>query len=236
MKSRKGIFITIDGIDGAGKTTQKKLLVRKIRKLGLPIKEIKFPQYNKRSAWQIKQYLNGFFGKLDEVNPYFASLLYADDRLEAKPTIEAWLKSGVVIISDRYAAANAGHQGGKIVNPKKRKCYLNWLWETEFRVNRIPMPDINIILWVSPTIAYKLIFRKEKRGYLKKGRIRDGHERDLGHLRRAAASYKWLAKQDPRHFIIINCMKDERLLTPEEIHLKIWKKVGPVITNSKKYR
>lgn len=228
MKKR-GIFIALEGTDGAGKKTQKEFLVRRLKKDGRPVKEISFPQYDKPSAWQIAQYLNGFFGKPDKVNPYFASLLFADDRREARSKIEEWLKEGYAVIADRYVASNAGHQGGKIIDPRERKRYLQWLWKTEFEVNQIPRPDINMVLWVPPGIAQKNIAKKGKRGYLKKGHRRDGHERDLSHLKRAAASYRWLAKNDPRHFRLVECMKGRRLCSPEEIHERIWTIVKPIL-------
>lgn len=219
---RRGVFITIDGIDGSGKTTQNDLLIARLQKSGIALKKIKFPQYHQSSAWQIEQYLNGFFGPLDGVDPYFASILYADDRKEASHKIRKWLKSGFLVLADRYVTANAGHQGGKITDSKKRKRYLGWLLKTEFEINKIPIPDINIILWVPPALAHKLIFLKNRRSYLKKRSKRDGHERNLSHLKRAAASYIWVAKRDPKHFELVNCMRNGKLLSPEEIHEKIW--------------
>ena len=226
---KRGPFIALEGTDGTGKKTQMKLLVRRLKKEGYPVRKISFPQYRKPSAWQIERYLNGFFGKPDKVDPYFASLLYADDRREARPRIEEWLGQGFTVVSDRYAASNAGHQGGKIANPRERKRYLEWLWQTEFKVNRIPVPDINIVLWLSPSLSQRLILKKGARRYLKKGRKRDGHERDLAHLRRAASSYQWLVRQDPKHFRKVACTKSKRLLLPQEVHEKIWGLVKPLL-------
>ena len=229
-RKKKGVFIALEGTDGTGKKTQKDLLVERLKKEGCRVEEISFPQYGKPSAWQIEQYLNGFFGKPDNVDPYFSSLLYAADRREAKPKIEAWLKNGAVVISDRYAASNAGHQGGKIADAKKRKRYLEWLWQTEFKVNKIPVPDLNVILWVSPAVSQKLISQKSPRAYLKHGRKKDGHERDLQHLKRAAASYQWLALENPKRFRLLSCMKGRALAPKEEIHERIWKIVRPLLS------
>ncbi|MFY9461914.1 MAG: hypothetical protein WAP51_01795 [Candidatus Sungiibacteriota bacterium] len=229
----RGVFIALEGTDGTGKKTQKDLLLKRLKKDGYKVAEISFPQYGKPSAWQIEQYLNGFFGKPDAVDPYFSSLLFAADRREAKPTIEQWLKEYDVVISDRYAASNAGHQGGKITDPKKRKRYLEWLWKTEFEVNKIPIPDLNVVLYVTPSVSQKNILKKASRSYLKKGSRRDGHERDLAHLKRAAASYRWLVKQNPKHFRLTNCMKGAHLASPEEIHEKIWTLVRPLLKKSR---
>lgn len=221
MKKR-GIFIAIEGTDGTGKKTQTDLLMRRLRRAGCRVKKISFPRYGTPSAWQIEQYLNGFFGKSDTINPYFASLLYAADRREAKETIQGWLKKGYIVIADRYAASNAGHQGGKIKNPRERRRFLQWLWKTEFEVNGIPKPDLNIILMLSPRITQRLIQKKNPRAYITKGRKRDGHERDLRHLTRASASYRWIANIDPRHFKIVDCELKSGICPPELIYEKIW--------------
>ena len=232
MKKR-GVFIALEGTDGTGKKTQTKLLVRRLKKKDYKVAEISFPQYGKSSAWQIEQYLNGFFGKPNSIDPYFSSLLFAADRREAKPQIEQWLEEYDVVLSDRYAASNAGHQGGKISDPKKRKRFLEWLWTTEFGVNKIPMPNLNIVLHATPSASQKNILKKASRGYIKKGRRRDGHERDLAHLNRAAASYGWLIKQDPKRFRLINCMKGAHLASPEKIHEKIWTLIEPLLKKSR---
>lgn len=224
-----GVFIAIEGTDGTGKKTQAELLIKRLKKEGYGVRRISFPQYGKPSAWQIEQYLNGFFGKPDTIDPYFSSLLFAADRREAKPVIQRWLKECDVVLSDRYAASNVGHQGGKISDPKKRKRFLEWLWKTEFKVNKIPIPDLNIVLYVTPSVSQKNVLKKARRGYLKKGSRRDGHERDLAHLKRAAASYKWLVKQNPKHFRLMNCMKGGRLETPQAIHEKIWIAILPIL-------
>src|SRR3989344_5541117 len=124
MKKR-GIFIAIEGTDGTGKKTQTEFLMRRLHREGYPVKKISFPRYGTPAAWQIEQYLNGFFGKPDTINPYFSSLLYAADRREAKETIHYWLKKGSIVVADRYAASNAGHQGGKMKNPRERPRFLS---------------------------------------------------------------------------------------------------------------
>jgi dTMP kinase len=54
----KGKFIVIDGTDGSGKKTQTDLLVERLKKEGYAVEKIDFPQYGKKSAGPVEDYLN----------------------------------------------------------------------------------------------------------------------------------------------------------------------------------
>jgi len=75
----KGKFIVIDGTDGSGKATQTELLVQKLKQQGYEVEVADFPQYGKKSATLVEEYLNGNFGSAKEVGPYRGSIFYAVD-------------------------------------------------------------------------------------------------------------------------------------------------------------
>jgi len=107
---------------------------------------------------------------------------------------------------------------------------LKWLYELEYKIFGIPKPDITFILKTSPVFSRKLspkITDKEKKRkrelYLGKKK-RDIHEKDLDHLTLALQSYLEAAKEFPKDFEIIECLENNKLLSPEIIHQKIWKK------------
>lgn len=164
---KKGKFIVIDGTDGSGKATQMKLLVKELRKKGYKVEVFDFPQYGKKSAGLVEEYLNGKYGSAQDVGPYRGSIFYACDRYAASFKIRKFLEEGKIVISNRYVTANMGHQGGKIKNPKERKRYFNWLYDLEYRIFEIPKPDLNIILHVDAAIAQKLVDNKGVRNYIK---------------------------------------------------------------------
>lgn len=56
---KKGLFIVLDGTDGSGKATQTKLLAKKLRREGYKVEKIDFPQYGRKSAALVEEYLNG---------------------------------------------------------------------------------------------------------------------------------------------------------------------------------
>lgn len=225
---KKGKFIVVEGIDGSGKGEQFKLLLRRLQKEGFKIATFDFPQYGKPSAFFVERYLNGRYGTLKEVGPYKASIFYALDRFDVGPKIKNWIDSGRVVVSNRYVPSNMGHQGAKIENVGERKKYLRWVHDFEYGIMGIPKPNASVILHVPANIAYYLIGKKRSRKYLG-GKQRDIHEGSIEHLQRAERTYLEMAKMFPKDFVIVECVKNNKLLTIGEIHEKIWKEVKKIL-------
>jgi len=227
---KKGVFIVIDGTDGSGKATQTKLLAENLEKSGCKIKTIDFPQYeNNFFGKMVGRYLSGEFGSSSEVSPYLASILYAGDRFEEKEIIEKWLNEGFIVIADRYASSNQIHQGGKISDSLKRKEFLAWLEELEYKVFKIPRPDAIIYLDMPIVVSQKLLKTKDsqkKKTYLK-GK-KDIHESDLEHLSDAKNSAIELVKNN-NNWIKISCAKNGKPLALEEISRNIMEKIMPLL-------
>jgi dTMP kinase len=217
----QGKFIVIEGTDGSGKTEQTLLLVERLRKEGREVVPFDFPRYDQPSSWFVQEYLNGRFGTLAEIDPKTASLFYALDRYAAAPEIRAALAQGATVVSNRYVASNLGHQGGKFPNPEERRAYFEWDRELEFRINNIPRPDANIVLFVPPATAQTLVGQKTARRYLF-GKKRDLHEADLDHLTRSYESYRDLVRLYPNEFFPVECVENGVLLPIENIQARIW--------------
>jgi len=212
----KGKFIVIDGTDGSGKATQSKLTVERFKEKGYKVKTIDFPQYGKKSAGLIEEYLSGKYGLAEDVGPYRASIFYACDRYNAGFEIKKWLEEGNIVIADRYVTSNMGHQGGKIADLEERKKYFEWLYDLEYEVFKIPKPDLSLILRVPVEISQKLI---EKRGNKK-----DIHEDDLNHLKKAEKVYFELAKMFS-NIKLIECARDNEIMKIEEINDMLWEEI-----------
>lgn len=221
MENFLGKLIVIDGTDGSGKATQTQLLAQRLRDHGYQVEIADFPQYGKKSAGLVEEYLNGKYGTAEQVGPYRASLFYACDRYDASFQINDWLKQGKIVIANRYVSANMGHQGGKIADDQTRQQFFNWLYNLEYEIFRIPKPDLNIILHVDASLAQQMVDNKETRNYILNGAKRDIHEKDINHLRQAEKIYLEIAKTFP-DFYLIECCQNRQIMTREEISNLIW--------------
>ncbi|MFH1711934.1 MAG: thymidylate kinase [Patescibacteria group bacterium] len=222
---QKGVFIVIDGTDGSGKATQTKLLVEKMKQEGLRVETISFPQYGKKSAGCVEEYLAGTYGSAQEVGPYRTSVFYAVDRFDASKKIQTWLESGSHVVCDRYVGANMGHQGSKILDPAERKKFFAWAIAFEHDLMGIPKPDLNLILHIPSELTLELMHRREQTEGSKHGLEHDVHEADPGHLAAAEQAYLDIAEQF-ENFHLVECIEKDELMTPEAIHQKIWKKIN----------
>jgi dTMP kinase len=231
MNNKKGKFIVIDGTDGSGKGTQTKLITDRLIANGFDVKIADFPQYGKKSAGLVEEYLNGKYGDPRDVGPYRGSIFYAMDRYDASFQIKEWLNQGRVVICNRYVTSNMGHQGGKISNPLERKAYFNWLYSLEFELFKIPKPDLNIILHVDAKIAQKLVGQKESRNYILNGQTKDIHEKDITHLRDAEKVYLEIAHTFP-NFKLIECIENNQLLSKREINNLLWNELMKILNNN----
>ena len=234
-KQTKGKFIVFEGLDGSGKSTQTNLLIEYLKKNSCNVVKIDFPQHGLPSSGLVDEYLRGKYGTADEVGPYRASIFYAADRYDASFKIKQWLNEGKIVVADRYLASNIGHQGGKIKNIAAWRKYVRWLYDLEYRILGIPNPDVTIILKTNPSFTLKLAHKitdqeklAKRKAYLG-SRKRDIHEEDKSHLANALKSYLRAAKEFPRDFRVVECIKNGQLLSPDEVAKIIKKIMQPIL-------
>lgn len=221
QKNLQGKIIVITGIDGSGKTVQTKLLYERLMKEDYPVVTMDFPQYGKTFfAEMVTKYLKGEFGSADSVSPYLASLLYAGDRWEFKEQINAWLREGKIIVSNRYVCDNMAHQGGKISCLTEKEKFFQWLDKLEHQVFAVPRADLNILLLVPVETACRLVEKKEQRSYLA-GEKKDIHEENINHMRYAQKTFLEIANGKD-NWITIDCTKNGELLSEQVIADKVW--------------
>lgn len=216
-----GKLIVFEGSDGSGKETQSKMLLEYLRAKKIPSQYISFPRYE-QSLWgvMVKRYLSGDFGKIDEVDPYLASLPYAGDRASAAPVIRRWIDEGKMVVCNRYVGSNMAHMGGKVKSParkagRQKSRIINWIEELEYKENKIPKEDVVIFLSVPVVVSRQLITNRKL----------DIHERDLGYLARVVDVYEELARTR-KNWVKVECVRDGKILSPQEIHKKILTLVG----------
>ncbi len=210
-KKRRGKLIVIEGGNGAGKTTQSNFLIECLKKQNIPAKYVHFPQYyNSFHGKTVTRFLSGEFGNINKVSPYLSSLAYAVDRASIKKEMEDFLKKGGYIIADRYVSASMAHQGAKFTKQKERKEFLKWLYELEYKVNKVPKENIVLYLYVPWKVSLKLT---QKKTY-------DIEEKDKKNRIGAEDLYMAFFKKY-KHWVKIDCVEKDKILPPESIHQRI---------------
>jgi dTMP kinase len=225
MKPR-GILIAMEGIDGSGKRTQVELLDKALTKRGHSVYSTGFPQYDSWFGKMVGQFLDGQLGPLDSVDPHFTALLYAGDRLEAKPRMEAELDRGRVILADRYIGSNLAHQTAR-APAGKRVEFLRWIEHLEYSIYGLPRESLVLYLRVPPIEAQSLVTRKSARSYT--AAKKDLLEASLRHLEDAAEMYDSLSRR--ASWATIQCFDTTRhVVRPlEEIAAEVLAAVEPLL-------
>lgn len=151
------MLIVLEGLDGAGKSTQVKLLKEYLISKGVTLRYLHFPRYDTPLYGDlIGKYLRGDLGSIEQVHPQIVALLFALDRMDASTTIKEWLAAGDCVLLDRYVYSNIAYQCSKIMmQPQfgemagRRELALqlrNWIFDTEYNKYGIPRPDLNLFL------------------------------------------------------------------------------------------
>lgn len=212
-------LIVIEGLDGAGKSTQIGMLKEWFSEKSLQCRFIHFPRTE--APWfgeLIARFLRGEYGNIDQVDPYLVAMLYAGDRKDAAHIIEAWLEEKYYVILDRYTYSNIAYQCAKLHSPEEAAKLREWILKLEFEHFAIPKPDINIFLDVPFRFtAEKLRDQREgdDRNYLRGNR--DIHESSLDFQKRVRDVYTAVASED-ESLQVIKCYNDSGdMLKPAEI-------------------
>lgn len=191
-------FIVIEGVDGAGKSTQVAKLTQTLSAKGEDVEYLHFPRFDAPVYGElIARFLRGDLGSLETVNPYLTALIFAGDRADAAPMIEGWIADGKWVVTDRYVYSNVAYQCAKLDRLDERERLRDWIIELEFGYNRIPRPDVSILLDV-PFSFTKERLRQQRMGtdreYL--NGAQDIHEASLDFQRRVRQMYLSCASAD----------------------------------------
>ncbi len=218
-----GKLFVIEGTDSSGKQTQLQKLKERFDKEGIPYKSVAFPNYDSKSSELVKIYLNGELAENPkEISPYIASTFYAADRyITFKKEYSEYYKKGGIILVDRYTTSNMVHQAGKIKDDEERKKFLDWLWDFEFNLYGLPIPTQVIFLNMPTEYAMKLM--ENRKNKITNEEKKDIHERNPEHLKDAYNEALKLSKK--YNWYEVQCVKDEKIRTIEDIHEEIYAEV-----------
>lgn len=212
-------LFVIEGIDGAGKSTQLKLLRNYFTSKGYNCEYMHFPRTDAPYFGElIARFLRGEFGALNDIDPYLIALLYAGDRKDASDDIAKWLNEGKIVLLDRYTYSNIAYQCAKMKETVPQDELMKWILALEFDHFAIPRPDLNIFLDVPFAFTEKKLSDARTgndRIYLKG--TRDIHEESLLFQKKVRDIYLKVSMTDKR-LALVNCTNnDGSMLSPKEI-------------------
>jgi dTMP kinase len=189
---RQGLFIVFEGLDGAGKTTQVRLLVERLRQCGYEAVGLKEPS---NGPWGQKIRALAQHGRQDVPLETELAWFLADRRQDVEENITPALARGQIVVLDRYYFSTMAYQGARGANPDMIR-QLNEAFA--------PPPDLLFLLEITPMQGLQRVQQQ---------RVPDAFER-LEYLEHVAALF---AQMD---FPYLHRLP--ATLTPEDIHSRIW--------------
>ena len=217
------MLVVIEGLDGAGKSTQVQMMKKYLEGVCSRLEYIHFPRYDAPVyGGLIGKFLRGGFGEIDKVHPQLVALLFAEDRHGAAPGMKKVLAEGGTVLLDRYVYSNIAYQCAKMPDAESAEELREWILNTEYGQFDLPRPDLNIFLDVPIGFVEESLARQRygnDRGYLHGAQ--DIHEADIEFQKKVRAMYLRQASLDPS-FVVVDCSGvDGRMLPPDEIFAKL---------------
>lgn len=219
----KGKLIVIEGLDSSGKATQTKLIEKRLREMKYNVLRISFPDYESNSSALVKMYLNGELApKAEDINPYAASSFYAVDRYASfKAKWGDFYLNGGIVIADRYTTSNMIHQGSKIDGTRIKNLYLDWLFDYEYKLLKLPVPNKVIFLDMPPEVSRELM--KNRMNKFTGEAQKDIHERDFAYLEKSYLNAMYVAKKFDWDKVF--CVEGNQVRSIESINDEIMNKI-----------
>ena len=180
----RGVFISFEGGEGSGKSTQAKLLKEYLETQGHTVTLTREPGGTKLG----KELRDILLHTHDEVSPRAEALLYAADRAHHVETlIRPALERGEIVITDRYLDSSIAYQGaGRVLSPGEVGRISRWATESL-------IPTLTIIIDLPSEIG---LGRLKSRDRLERESL-DFHER-------VRQEFLSMALLDPERYLVID--------------------------------
>ena len=224
-----GLFISIEGGEGSGKTEQAITLADRLRGQGYVVIPVHEP-----GTTQLGQYLREWLKSNRPLSHGTELLLFAAARSElvatvVKPNIA---QPNTIILADRYADSTTAYQG------YGRQLKLQYVKVINDLATQGVWPDLTILLDVDPEIALKRLAPLQRRmdvegettqeeGRLDEEGRRRFEEENMQFHKRVGAGYRKLAKEEPRRWFVADAS-----LPIEHVADVIWKRVSELLASS----
>ena len=206
---RTGLWVTFEGGDGAGKTTQAALLEQWLQQQGRTVVRTREPGGTEVGVL-IRDIVLHHRG---DIAPRAEALLYAADRAHHVATlVRPALARGDVVIQDRYLDSSVAYQGaGRVLDADEVRRLS--LWATEGA-----LPDVTVLLDLDPAAARERLDADDKPFDRLEAERADFHER-------VRAGFLSLAASEPERFVVIDAR-----LPVDEIAARVQRRVAAALS------
>ncbi|WP_417556178.1 dTMP kinase [Microbacterium sp.] len=203
-----GLWVTLEGGDGSGKTTQAALLSEWLGAQGRTVLHTREPGGSEVGVL-IRNIVLHHRG---EVVPRAEALLYAADRAHHVATVvRPALARGEVVIQDRYLDSSVAYQGsGRVLDPVEIRDLSLWAAEDA-------LPDVTVLLDIDPAAARRRMDAEDRPFDRLEAEKVDFHTR-------VREAYLGLADAEPERFLVVDAA-----LAPDEIAERIRSRVAPLL-------
>jgi dTMP kinase len=211
---RQGLFISFEGTEGSGKSTQLRRLVDRLRQTGVRVTESQEP-----GATSIGRQIRRIF--LDpansEMHPMTELLLVFASRAQAAAeVILPALSRGEVVVSDRFTDSTLAYQGAG------RRLGFEKVWELHRLALGSLLPDLTLCLTVDLEAGLSRAWlRNQRADGLSEERL---DRQSLEFHRRVQQSYGEIAALEPKRFRLIDGNG-----TPEAVSERVWAAVASAL-------
>jgi dTMP kinase len=193
------LFITFEGVEGSGKTTQIQRLKKYLSQKGIPCKVTREPGGCPISEKVRKILLNPDHC---EMVPMSELLLYEAARAQhVKEVIKPFLKKGGVVLCDRFNDATIAYQG------YGRKIDLKWVERLNHLSSQGIRPDVTFLLDCPSDVGLKRALQRNRA--LKQEREERFEREEIQFHQRVRKGYLAIAKKEPRRVKVIDTRQGE---------------------------
>ncbi|MFH1238838.1 MAG: dTMP kinase [bacterium] len=214
---KKGLFITLEGPDGCGKTTQAQKLYEYLTRQGYQVVRTREPGGTK-VAEQVREVL---LSPANKVAPLAEIFLYEAVRAQhVEELIKPSLAKGKIIVCERFSDATFAYQG------YGRRLPLAMIKALDKFATAKISPDLTILLDIPPELGLSRVLSDHKNR--PRGQTDRMEQEDLTFHRRVRAGYLKLARSYPRRIKAISAQQPA-----DEIHGQIIKYVERAIRKRK---
>jgi dTMP kinase len=181
-----GLFITLEGGDGSGKSTQSELLAQWLEERGSTVMRTREPGGTDLGV----ELRNIVLHRRGHISPRAEALLYAADRAHHIATkVRPALERGEIVLQDRYLDSSVAYQGaGRVLDAGEVRNLSLWAAEGL-------LPDLTVLLDLDETIG-----RDRLKARTQYDRLEDEEQEFHARVR---AAYLALAEAEPGRFLVV---------------------------------